>query len=89
VVGQLAAAVIAAIEGAVLLGGLSALGAGLFSFGIPKDSVVRYEKAIEADSFVVVGHGPVEEMTRAETLLKASNPSHFDRHQAVPFAAAV
>jgi hypothetical protein len=31
--------VISAIEGAVVLGGLSALGAALYSTGIPKDSV--------------------------------------------------
>jgi len=89
VIGQLAAAVIAALEGAVLVGGLSALGAAFFSIGIPKDSVVRYEKAIEADNFVVMAHGPAEEMVRAETLLKASNPAHLDWHQGVPLAAAV
>ena len=36
VVGYLAAVVISAIEGAVVVGGLSALGAALFSIGIPK-----------------------------------------------------
>jgi hypothetical protein len=29
-----------AIEGAVVVGGLSAFGAALFSLGIPKDSVI-------------------------------------------------
>ena len=88
VVGQLAAAVIAAIEGAVLVGGLSALGAAFFSIGIPKDSVIRYEKAIEADGFVVMAHGPAEEIAGAKALLEVSNPAHLDWHQGVQSTAA-
>jgi hypothetical protein len=57
VLGHLAAMVIAAIEGAVLVGGLSAIGAALYGIGIPKDSVIRYEEAIKADGFLVVAHG--------------------------------
>ena len=38
VLGYLAGMVIAAIEGAVVVGGLSALGAALYGSGIPKDS---------------------------------------------------
>jgi len=34
--------IIAALEGAVVVGGVSALGAGLFSLGIPKDSILKY-----------------------------------------------
>ena len=34
--------IIAALEGAIVVGGLSALGAGLYSLGIPKNSVVKY-----------------------------------------------
>src|SRR5579862_5937508 len=45
VLGYLAAAVISAVQSAVVVGGLSALGAALYSIGIPKDSVVNYEAA--------------------------------------------
>jgi hypothetical protein len=83
VVGQLAAAVIAAIEGAVVVGGLSTLGAALFSAGIPKDSVVQYEKAIVADSFIVMAHGPADEVARARSILVASNPADLDWHRGV------
>src|ERR1700691_1352819 len=38
---------VAALEGAIVVGGLSALGAGLFSLGIPKNSVVKYETSIK------------------------------------------
>jgi hypothetical protein len=41
---HLATMVLAAIEGAVVVGGLNALGAALYSFGIPKDSVSNMSK---------------------------------------------
>src|SRR5580692_4234926 len=48
VLGYLAAIAIAAIENAVIVGGLSALAAALYSIGIPKDSVIQYETALKA-----------------------------------------
>ena len=39
------------IENAVVVGGLSALGAAPCSLGIPKDSVLAYETAMKADDF--------------------------------------
>ncbi|MGD0291988.1 MAG: general stress protein, partial [Candidatus Binataceae bacterium] len=41
VVGPLVAWIVGALEGAVVMGGLSAVGAGLYSIGIPKDSVMK------------------------------------------------
>ena len=75
VLGYLAVAVVSAIEGAVLTGGLSALGAALFSIGIPKDSVLKYETAIKADGFLVMAHGDSAEIERAKSILAAANPS--------------
>src|SRR5580698_11111553 len=45
VAGPLVAWIVGALEGAVVVGGLGAIGAGLYSIGIPKDSVVKYETA--------------------------------------------
>lgn len=83
VLGHLAAMVFAAVEGAVVVGGLSALGAAIFSLGIPKDSVVNYEEALKVDRFLLVAHGPVEEMTRAKTILETTNAISLDLHQDV------
>lgn len=80
VLGYLAAMVVSAVEGAVIVGGLSALGAALYSSGIPKDSVLAYEKAIKADSFLVTAHGPVEEMERAKTILGTLGATRVDLH---------
>ena len=80
VVGSLAATVVAAIETAVLVGGLSALGAALYSLGLPKDSVIRYEAAVKADSFLVMVHGAAEDITRDKEILESAGPSRLDMH---------
>jgi hypothetical protein len=80
ILGYLATIVVSAVEGAVMVGGLSALGAAMYSAGIPRDSVVQYEQAVRADGFLVMVHGPVEELTRARALLAQGNPSRLDLH---------
>ncbi|MEP7063010.1 MAG: general stress protein [Betaproteobacteria bacterium] len=81
VLGYLATLVISAIEGAVVVGGLSALGAALYSSGIPKNSVVAYETAIKADQFLVTAHGSTDEMARAKKILDTLKPSRVDHHE--------
>jgi hypothetical protein len=68
--GPIVAVIVAGLEGAVVVGGLSALGAGLYSLGIPRDSVLRYETAIKSDKFVLVVHGSAEELAQARSILK-------------------
>jgi hypothetical protein len=53
VAGPLVSWIVAALESAVVAGGLSALGADLYSLGIPKDSILRYETAIKTDKFIL------------------------------------
>jgi uncharacterized membrane protein len=80
VLGYLASMIIAAVENAVLLGGISALGAALFSIGVPKDSVLRYETALKAENFLVMAHGTAEDVARAKTILASTNPTSLDLH---------
>lgn len=87
VLGYLAAIVAAGIENAVLVGGLSALGAALYSIGIPKDSVLQYETALKTDRFLVMAHGPAAEVARAKTILGTVNPLSLDVHKDVKTAA--
>jgi hypothetical protein len=82
VLGYLATVMIAAIENAVLVGGLSALGAALYSIGVPKDSVIQYETALKADSFLLMVHGPAAEVDHAKATLAAMSPSRLDVHAA-------
>ncbi len=83
VLGHLGAIVLGAVEGAVLGGGLSALGAALASIGIPNNSVVEYEAAVKTDSFLVMIDGSLSEMERAKTILAAAKPSQLDVHEGV------
>jgi hypothetical protein len=80
VLGYLGAIIISALENAVIVGGLSALGAALYSIGIPKNSVVDYEAAVKADKFLVMAHGTSEEVARAKSILSSSKPSSLDVH---------
>jgi hypothetical protein len=86
VLGYLAAVAISGLENAILVGGLSALGAALYSIGIPKDSVLAYESAVKTDDFLVMAHGPAEDIARAKTILGTTNPKRIDVH-ASPEAA--
>ncbi|CAM3417219.1 general stress protein [Parendozoicomonas haliclonae] len=69
VAGPLVAAIVGGLEGAVVVGGLTAIGAGLASIGIPKDSIVRYEESLSAGEFLVLFNGPDEDVARAAALL--------------------
>jgi hypothetical protein len=80
VLGYLAAMAISAVESAIVVGGLSALGAALYGIGVPKDSVIQYETAVKADGFLVMAHGTAEEIARATTILDTANPSRLDVH---------
>jgi Protein of unknown function (DUF3341) len=80
VAGPLAAWIVGALEGAVVVGGLSALGAGLYSIGIPKDSVLKYETAIKTDKFLLVAHGTAAEAAKAKDILSTTGPSELNQH---------
>jgi uncharacterized membrane protein len=70
-----------------VVGGLSALGAALYSIGVPKDSVIKYENAVTADGFLVMAHGTADEMARAKAILGTANPSHLEVHAGVKAGA--
>ena len=83
VAGPLAAWIVAALEGAVVVGGVSAIGAGLFSIGIPKDSVLRYEVALKADKFLLIAHGAAEETAKAKEIIGRTSPVEVNVHAGV------
>jgi hypothetical protein len=83
VLGYLASMAISSIESALLAGGLGALGAALFSIGIPKDSILQYETALKADAFLVTAHGATAEIAQAKAILATVNPSSIDVHAGV------
>jgi hypothetical protein len=82
--GPLVAWIVAALEGAAVVGGLSAIGAGLYSLGIPKDSIVMYEAAVKAGNYVVVAHGTADEAAKARNVLSTLKPSGLTEHVLEP-----
>ncbi len=80
VAGPMAAWIVGALEGAVVVGGLSAVGAGLYSIGIPKNSVLKYETAIKTDKFLLVAHGTAAEAAKAKDILSTTGPSELNQH---------
>lgn len=87
--GPLVASIIAGLEDAVVVGGLSAIGAGLFSIGIPKNSIVNYETALKAGEYLVVVHGTADESARAKNILSTLKPTNVTDHILEPAAQAV
>jgi len=79
--------IVAGLEDAVEVGALGALGAGLFSIGIPKDSIVKYEEALKSDQFLVLAHGTAEEVATARKIIENTHPLYCTLHTAEAVAA--
>ena len=78
--GPVVAWIVAALEGAVVVGGVSALGAGLYSIGIPKDSIVKYETALKSDQFLLIAHGTAAEVAKAKDIIDTTRPAQCTIH---------
>lgn len=70
--GPVVAAMVGALEGAAVVGSLSALGAALTQIGVSKDLAIKYETALKVDKYVLMVHGNAEEVAHAKTVLSAS-----------------
>ena len=80
VAGPLVAWIVGALEGAAVFGGLSAIGAGLFSMGIPKNSVLDYETAIKTGRFLLMAHGGAAEVDKARRIIESTRPLSVNHH---------
>jgi len=75
---------VGALEGAVAVGGVSALAAALYSIGVPNNSSLEYESALKSDSFLVIAHGSAEEVAKAKSILMTAGATQVDIHQKAP-----
>ena len=71
-----------------MMGGLGALGAGLVSIGIPKNSVLQYEANVKAGKFLLILHGTPQEVEHAKDRLDNTQATETTVH-AEPLAARV
>jgi hypothetical protein len=81
VAGPMVGWIVGALGDAALLGGLSAIGAALFSVGIPKDSILKYETALKTDRFVLIANGSVDEIAHAKEIFNRTQPETIEHHQ--------
>ncbi len=72
--------IVTALEGAVVIGGLSAIGVALYSLGIPKEKVIKYETYLKSNKYLLVVNGTLEEADRAHTILDGTNASEVTVH---------
>jgi uncharacterized membrane protein len=86
VAGPLVAWIVAGLEGAAVVGGVSAVGAGLVSIGIPKDSVLKYDLALKTDKFLLVVHGTPDAVEKAKSIIDGTEHHSVTVHGETVFA---
>jgi uncharacterized membrane protein len=86
VAGPLVAWIVAGLEGAFVVGSVTALGAGLVSIGIPKDSVLKYEVALKTDKYLLVVHGTEDAVAHAKNIIAGTEHGSYTVHGEKVFA---
>jgi uncharacterized membrane protein len=71
---------VAGLEGAVVVGGAGAIGGGLASIGIPKDSILEYELALKTDKFLLIVHGSPDAVAKAKDIIEGTKHSSYKVH---------
>lgn len=63
--GPIVSLLVKGLEGVAIGGGFGALGAALYSMGVPRDNVTQYEKAVKAEKFLLIVHGERRDVEHA------------------------
>ncbi len=71
--GPVVTVLVSALEGAVVIGGLSALVCAMLELGIDQANAIKYEVALKADQFLLMVHGNESEMQHARSMLSGPN----------------
>lgn len=80
--GPIVGMLVGGLESAVVVGSMSALGAALYSIGIPEDSVLEYETALKSHKFLLIAHGTPSETQNAREILKNAGIDGAELHNA-------
>ena len=67
--GPVVTTLIAALEGAVVVGGLSALGAALTQIGVSDNQIIKYEMALKVDKYILMVHGNADDLAHVHSVL--------------------
>lgn len=83
--GPLVAWIIGVLEGALAVGGVSAIPAGLIGMGIPKDSVIEYDAVLKTAKYPLMVNGTAAEVDKARATLESTRrvntAMHFCKHK--------
>ena len=60
----------------------------MYSIGVPRDSILKYESAVKANKFLVLAHGTADEVARAREILHSAGAMEVDVHGASPATSA-
>lgn len=72
--------IVSVLGTAVVGGAAGVLGGALASVGVPNDTVVRYETALKAGSFLLIAHGDGVEVEKAKQALTASGHAELESY---------
>jgi len=73
VIGPIAEWVVAVLNNSAIFFGMSALGATLYSMGVARDRVQDCEEALRNGSYLLIVHGPAQEVIQAKKILRSAN----------------
>lgn len=83
ILGALASTLFNAAAGAVVGSAIGAVGGALSSIGLPKDTVIKYERDLKAGKFMLLAHGSAAEIACADQVLRSLGTHAIDQHGAV------
>jgi Heat induced stress protein YflT len=78
--GPLATAFVEGLDGAEIVAGMSTFGTSLYSLGIPKDGIRRYQAELCADRLLIIAHGTADELLQAKDVLHRTRPHEIAVH---------
>jgi hypothetical protein len=80
VAGSLASALLGGVEGAVAGAATTGVLGWLFSLGIGKQHILKYEQSVQAGKYLVIAHGTPDDVNKAKQVLAGTKPAELNVH---------
>ena len=80
VAGSLASALLGGVEGAVAGAATTGVLGWLFSLGIGKQHILKYEQSVQAGKYLVIAHGSPDDVAKAKQVLAGTKPTELNVH---------
>ena len=80
VAGSLASAMLGGVEGAVAGAATAGVLGWLTSLGISRQHILKYEESVKAGKYLLIAHGPPEEVKKAQAVLAQTGAAELNAH---------